>query len=123
MVGARHVTQLREQQVNPGGKLDRRSKLEVVVLDPGTKRAAIRLYRELGDGPAIEMAAFGARDRDVLGQVLQELAGVLRLGHRGVTEHAGTFDRKRGSGAHRAVGGHQSVYRLMVWSSRCFSEM
>src|SRR5207247_10826517 len=79
VVAGGSIAQLGQEQVDPGGELDRRRHLERLVLDPGAKAAPVNVDRELGDRTAVQVTAFGLADGDALDQVVEQLAGLLAL--------------------------------------------
>ncbi len=105
--------------------------LELFLVPSRAERATANLNDHLGDRAAIQVGALGLRDRDVFGEILEQLDRLVVLMQRGVTEdtHAIKWQRRRGADlaaqpapALARVKRAQSVYRVMVESSRRFSD-
>src|SRR5207245_11281041 len=115
----------------PLGNPDRTIELQLRFCPSSPERAPVHLDHHLGDGTAIQVAAFGFRDRDPLRQVVQQLVGFVVLMKRGVAEDTNGIEGQRGRGTDLAaqtactlsrVQSAPSVYLVMVESSRRFSD-
>src|SRR5205823_9894448 len=94
-----------QEQVAPGGQLDRRRQLQQVVLEAGAEAASVEVDRQLRDRPPVQVAALGLGDRNPLGQVVQQLDRLVMIDQRRVAENTCVVDGKRRGGTDSAIHG------------------
>ena len=119
----RIVAKASEQQVKPCGERDGWLELPLLLPHARAEGSAARVERHLGERPTVQRSALYVRGRNVLHEVVEKLVGSGLLGgERRMAEHARSVERKCRSQTDRA-GRHrdQSVYRVIVLSSRRFS--
>jgi len=105
--------------------------LQLLLVPSRAECPTANLDYNLGDWPAIEVAALGFGDGDSFGQIVEKLDRFVVLVQRSVAEDACAIERQRGRAADLAaqaasslagVKRAQSVYLVMVESSRRFSD-
>ncbi len=105
--------------------------LQLLLVPARSQRAAAQLEHNLGDRAPIQVAPLDLGDRDPLHQVVEKLDRLVLFIQGRMAEHADSIERQRrrpADGAAHAptalvrVQRAQSVYLVMIWSSRRFSD-
>src|SRR5437762_1041966 len=94
VVAGGSIAQLGQEQVDPGGELDRRRHLERLVLDPGAKAAPVDVDRQLRDRTTVQVPALGLSHRYALDEVVEQLDRLVALDKKRVAEDARVVNRQ-----------------------------
>src|SRR5438552_12390770 len=107
------LAELHQQQVHQRRQLNRRRQLERVVLELGPEAASVEVDRDLGDRPAVQVAALDLGDRDPLDEVVEELRWLILLDEGRVAEDARVVERKSWGGTDWAIHWRGGVLGLV----------